>query len=126
MTDHRPATMHRSARDLAIGYFDAWRRKDLDAYAGLLADEVTFRGPLGETDGADATRAAFKGLAGITRAVDVERVFVDGDDVATWFQLHVTPTDTPLQVVNWMHTRDGLIDRIRVTFDPRPLFADAD
>jgi hypothetical protein len=32
-----------------------------------------------------------------------------------------TATAGPLPVVNWSHVEDGLITRIRVTFDPRPI-----
>ena len=121
MTRDRTATPTLTAAELAAGYFDAWRRHDIDAYDALLADEVTFRGPMGETDGRDDTRSGFQGLASITKEVIVEHVFVDGDDVATWFELRTTVTDRPLNVVNWMHVSKGRIDRIRVTFDPRPL-----
>jgi hypothetical protein len=46
--------------------------------------------------------------------------WADNQDVITWFELR-TATAGPLPVVNWSHVEDGLITRIRVTFDPRPL-----
>ena len=42
-------------------YFEAWAAKDFDALRDLLADDVTFRGPLGQADGADA---CIRGLRG--------------------------------------------------------------
>jgi len=51
----------------------------------------------------------------------IRRVFVDGDDVTTWFELHTSVTPEPLLVANWSHVRDGKIAAIHVAFDPRPL-----
>jgi hypothetical protein len=44
-------------------------------------------------------------------------VFVDGPDVLTWFDLHITVAPRP--TANWLPVEDGQITRIRVTFDPR-------
>ena len=44
-------------------------------------------------------------------------MFVDGPDVLTWFDLHITVAPRP--TANWLPTEDGKITRIRVTFDPR-------
>jgi hypothetical protein len=50
----------------------------------------------------------------------VQHVFVDGPGVLTWFDLHTTVTP-PAPTANWQHIENGLIMRIRVTFDPRAL-----
>jgi len=44
-------------------------------------------------------------------------VFVDGPDVLTWFDLHITVAPRP--TANWLPIEDGQITRIPVTFDPR-------
>lgn len=44
----------------------------------------------------------------------------DGDDAITWFDLNTASTP-PIPAANWSHVENGLITRIRVTFDPRPL-----
>jgi len=53
-------------------------------------------------------------------SMEIEKMFDDGSDVATWFNLH-TKVAAPCPVVNWSHVENGKITRIRVTFDPRPL-----
>jgi len=58
--------------------------------------------------------------ARVTTDIVVRKVFADGPDVLTWFDLH-TAAAPPCPVANWSHVEDGKIDRIRVTFDPRPL-----
>lgn len=108
---------------MVASYFDAWRTKDLDAYQAVLHDDVDFDGPMATLHGAVECRRGFEGLAGITTDLVIEHVFVDGPDVATWFELHTSVTDEPIPVVNWSHVEDGKITRIRVTFDPRPLGA---
>src|SRR5262249_34272557 len=60
------------------------------------------------------------GLAQMTTDIVVRKVFADGPDVLTWFELHTTAAP-PCPVANWSHVDGGKIDRIRATFDPRPL-----
>ncbi|GLZ42367.1 hypothetical protein Acsp05_59910 [Actinokineospora sp. NBRC 105648] len=105
-------------------YFDAWRAKDFDRFRSILADEVTFAGPLGTAADAEECRAGIEGMSRIVTDIEVQRVFVDGTDVLTWFDLH-TADAPPLPTANWSRVVDGKVTRIRVTFDPRPLFPPA-
>ena len=50
----------------------------------------------------------------------VTKVFADGPDVLTWYDMHTKKTG-PMPIADWCHVEDGKISRIRVTFDPRPL-----
>ena len=109
-------------RDVARTYLDAWRSRDFERLRTVLADAVTFRGPLGRADDAEACIAGLRGMAeNVMTDIDVKVMAVDGPDVLTWFELHTARTD-PIPTVNWSHVESGLITRIRVTFDPRPLF----
>ena len=91
----------------------------------MLADDVGFRGPFGTADGADECIAGLRGMAEkVMTDVDVVLMAVDGSDVLTWFELHSAVAD-PIPTVNWSHVENGLITRIRVTFDPRPLLPSA-
>ena len=101
-------------------YFRTWREHDFAAFRANLADDVTFAGPMATVEGAEACAG---GIEGMSRALDdvvVTKVFVDGDDAVTWFELHTKGGDV-LPVANWSHVTDGKVDRIRVVFDPRPL-----
>jgi hypothetical protein len=108
------------AGSLAQAYFDAWRGRDFAALRSLLADGVRFSGPLAEIDNADECVAGLERMSNIVTGIEIEKVFVDGADVLTWFTLH-TSVAPPLATANWSHVSDGRIDRIRVTFDARPL-----
>ncbi len=101
-------------------YFEAWKNGDWATLRRILADDVTFVGPLGTADSAEACIAGLQHMSERVIDIVVRKTFVDGDDVLTWFELHTARTP-PLPTVNWRHVEDGKIRWIRVTFDPRPL-----
>jgi ketosteroid isomerase-like protein len=109
-----------SAAQAMNTYFTAWREKDTARLRSVLADDIDFAGPLARITGGDECAKALAGLGQITTDIVVQHVFVDGDDVLTWFDLHTTVAD-PTPVANWGHVEDGKIKRVRVTFDPRGL-----
>ena len=114
----------RAPGDVAATYFDAWLGRDFDALRAVLADDVTFRGPLGQADGADECLAGLRGLRELITDIVVRHRWVDGPEVVTWFDLHSTAASEPSPTVNWSHVEDGRIAAIRVTFDPRPLLGE--
>ncbi|WP_026424780.1 nuclear transport factor 2 family protein [Actinokineospora inagensis] len=103
-------------------YFDAWRAKDFDRFRSILADDVTFVGPLGTANSGDECRQGIENLSKIVTDVVVRHRFVDGENVLTWFDLHTTEAP-PLSTANWSRVREGKVTRIQVTFDPRPLLS---
>jgi limonene-1,2-epoxide hydrolase len=107
-------------RDTATTYFDAWKRKDFDTLSSILADGVTFRGPLGAADGADDCLAGLKRMSESMSDLKVLKMADNGNDVLTWFDLYLGDAP-PAATVNWQHIEDGKIVRIRVTFDPRAI-----
>ena len=113
MENNEPSTV-------AATYFRAWKERDFAALRSILADDVTFRGPLGTADGADECVKGLEGMARILDDIVVQHVFVDGPDVLTWFDLHTTVAP-PAPTANWQHVEDGKVTRIRVAFDPRAL-----
>lgn len=105
---------------VADTYFTAWRGKDFDTLRSVLAEDVTFNGPLAQLEGADACRAGIERLSAMVTDVEVLKRFVDGADVLTWFKLH-TKDAPPMPTANWSRVEDGKITAIRVAFDPRPI-----
>jgi hypothetical protein len=110
------------ARTLATTYFRAWKDKDFTALRSVLADDATFRGPLGTADSGDACLQGLKGLRQIVTDIVIQHMFVDGPDILTWFDLH-TSVAPPCPTANWSQVENGKIKRIRVTFDARDLAA---
>ena len=108
------------ATKVATAYFDAWKANDFDTMRSLLADDVTFAGPLAQLEGAENYMKGIEGMSRITSEIAVQKVFVDGPDVLTWYDLHTTVAPT-VPVANWLHVEDGKITSLRVAFDPREL-----
>lgn len=109
--------------EAAAAYFGAWQARDFPALRSLLADDVTFAGPLGHADGADACVRGMERLSRIMTGIVIRQTCTDGRNVITWFDLH-TSVAPPCPVANWTQVgEDGKVTRIRVTFDPRPILA---
>jgi hypothetical protein len=111
----------RTPAQAAERYFETWRQHDFDAFRALLADDCTFSGPLGTAEDGDECRRGIEGMSKIVTGIVIQKMVSDGPDVLTWFELHTNVADEPSATVNWMQVEDGMIRRIRVTFDPRPL-----
>lgn len=107
-------------RTLAATYFRAWKERDFPALRSVLADDATFRGPLGAADDAETCLEGLKGMSQIVTDIVIHKTFVDGPDVLTWFDLHTTVAP-PAPTANWSHVENGKISMILVTFDARPL-----
>ena len=108
-----------SAAAAAATYFDAWRARDFARLRTVLADDVTFTGPMGQAKGPDECLRGLRGLAQIMTGIEVREVFAAGsDDVLTWYDMLTSVAD-PVPVANWMHVENGKITRIRAAFDPR-------
>ena len=102
----------------AATYFDAWQERDFSRLRSVLADDVDFAGPLGRVKGGDDCLRSLQGLAQIMTGLEVRRVFHDGSEVLTWYDL-ATSVAATVPVANWMRVEDGKITRIRVAFDAR-------
>jgi hypothetical protein len=109
-------------KTLAETYFESWKNKNFDTLRSVLADDATFRGPLGTADSGDECVQGLRGMSQIVTDIKIHKMVVDGPDVFTWFDLHTTVAP-PTPTVNWSHVADGRISRIRVTFDPREIVA---
>jgi hypothetical protein len=112
--------MNEDPRTVAATYFSAWKDKDFATLRSILADEVTFRGPLASLDDADACVEGLQGMSQIMTDIVIHKTFVDGLDVLTWFDLQTTVAP-PAPTANWSHVEEGKITAIRVTFDARAL-----
>jgi hypothetical protein len=102
----------------AATYFDAWQVRDFARLRSVLADDVDFAGPFGQVRGGDECLRGLQGLSKIMTDIRIQKVFTDGSDVLTWYDMATTVAD-PVPVANWMKVTGGKITRIRVAFDPR-------
>lgn len=110
---------HDAAKIMAT-YFDAWKVNDFDTRRSLVDDDVTFSGPLARLNGVEDYMEGIKGMSQIKSDIVIRKVFVDGPDVLTRFDLHTTVA-TPVPVANWLHVEGGKITSLQVAFDAREL-----
>ena len=93
----------------------------------MVSPHVLSCSPAADKDAADTANSSarrsggcLRGLAQIITDIDVQHVFVDGQDVLTWYYLH-TRVAPPTPTANWSHIEDGKIITIQATFDPREI-----
>lgn len=115
--------MSMKLQKVAQAYFDALKSHDFQGLRALMVDNICFVGPLARCHSAEECMMGLKGLSSITTDIVIQRMWVDGIDVITWFELYTTKTTEPLSVCNWMQFEGDKISRIKVTFDPRTLLA---
>lgn len=121
MSDASVDVLRDDTRRAATIYFDAWRERDFGLLRTVLAEDVQFSGVFGDADGVEDCIAGLEGMAdSVMETLRLTRRIVKGPDAMTWFDL-VARNGAIVPTVNWSHVEDGLITRIRVVFDPRPL-----
>ena len=107
-------------RQIVDRYYAAWASKDLTAVRSLLHDDLSFHGPLDTFDNADDYLASIQQLFAIVQGVEPRKVFVDGQDACTIYDLiTATPAGTA-PVAEWVTVKGDKIAAIRVFFDARP------
>jgi hypothetical protein len=109
-----------NAKEIVLEFESAVEKKDYATARRLLADDVSFRGPVDSFSDADAYVAALARLGGMLERVEIQRVFVDGEDVALFCELVLTAPLPTSFVARWYRVREGKIRSARVVFDARP------
>ena len=112
--------MAEDAAKVATTYFDAWKVNDFDTMRSLVAEDVMFEGPLATLEGAEDYIKGIQGLSQVISEIVIQKLFVDGQDVLTWYEMHTTVA-SPVAVANWLHVEEGKITELRVAFDAREL-----
>ncbi len=100
------------------GYLDGLRRKDLGEVA--FAPDVTFESPLSpKLTGEPAVAEFLAGLFPAIKDIRVKRHIVEGEYVATAFDLDTTFGVIP--VFDCFRVSNGKLKEIRPFYDPRPI-----
>lgn len=107
-------------REIVDRYYAAWASKDLSAVRSLLRDDLFFHGPIDTFDNADDYVKSIQQLLAIVKGVQPQKLFVDGQDACTIYDLiTATPAGTA-PVAEWVTIKGDKIAAIRVFFDARP------
>jgi len=87
----------------------------------LLADEVTFVGPLGATQGVDDYIKGIIQMANIVERAEEKEIFGEGDNVCIIYDLVFKNPEVSIPTAGWYQIKEDKIIAVRAYFDPRPL-----
>ena len=110
------------ALEVVNRFYEATNNRRADDLPALVADDVTFGGPVMRATGAKEYVGMNEQLLGFHQGTRMLRQFEDGDDVCSVYELRMT---TPaggaltLVVADWIKVRGGRIAEQRLYFDPR-------
>jgi hypothetical protein len=107
------------AAKIAEEFFSAWTNKDFERARELVHDDLSFEGPIDSFSDADSYLASLKQLSGIVTGVDMQKVFVDGQEVCVIYDLKTAPVPSA-RTCEWYRVRDAKIAWVSVVFDARP------
>jgi hypothetical protein len=103
----------------ARAYLGAVGNKDLDQVEQLLAPDVTFAGPAMKLAGARDVLAALRRIGAVHVRNDVQRVFVDGDEVCVIYDF-VTDTIGTVATIEWLRFDGDRIRDVKLYYDQVP------
>jgi predicted ester cyclase len=105
-----------NAKDIVMSFVKALNNEDFKTARRYVSDNMSFVGPLATLNGADTY---FKDMERIRLKFEINKVFVDGDDVCLLYDFNAGPKS--LFGCGWYHLEQGKISSLRVVFDPRPI-----
>ena len=107
----------------ALKYFEHWSKKEYQASARYLDENLSFKGPIDTFNNSRDYLQAISRLAPLVVEVRKKRTFVEGKDACFIYEL---VTNTPAGTVpcaEWIHSEHGKVNSIQVFFDARPFAA---
>ena len=110
------------ARDIVDRFYETTDRHDADGIAPLLAEGMTFHGPLAVTEGPDAYVELNRQLLGFHAATRMREQFEDGDRVCSIYEMDLnTPAGDSITVemADVITVTRGKISSQRIYYDPR-------
>jgi hypothetical protein len=105
-----------SARETVLHFIDALNQEDFSQAKALSHADLSFVGVLGSRDGADAY---FNDMQKMKLKYNVQKVFVEGDDVCVLYSIGMSGKEIP--TAGFYHVDNGKVKTIQVIFDPRPV-----
>ena len=100
-------------------YLAAVGNKDLSAVADLLAPDISFAGPAMSLHGSRDVLEALRRISAIHVRNDIQRVFVDGDEVCVIYDF-VTDTVGSVATIEWLRIAAGRIQTVNLYYDQLP------
>src|SRR5262245_43384916 len=104
-------------RDVVEHFLRAFYAGDAETARQYLHDDVAFDGPAASFTSAEDYLATSAHVASIVHRFEIERTFVDDDDVCVFSRLYTRALTESLLVADWYHVQGERIASIRTIFD---------
>ena len=101
---------------IVLGFIEALNNENFDKSRTYVNDDLNFIGIMGTRHGASAY---FDDMKMMKFKYDVQKVFVDGEDVCLWYNIDMGKAT--ILSCGWYELKDGKISSFKVIFDPRPV-----
>jgi SnoaL-like domain len=108
----------KSPKQVVLEFGDAINAEDYQLARTYVADNVKHVFPFGTHDNADAY---FQQLEQVRPKFDIQKTFVDGNDVCVLYDS--TVAGVTMFASGWFKVEDGKVRSFTVVFDPRSLLA---
>lgn len=109
-------TQYPAPADVAVTFIKAWGSQDMDAVAGLLAEDVTFESPRMKVHGAESALATLGEFSQVVTGIDVLAVLGDDRQAMIMYDMATGPFGT-LRVVDHLAVENGKIKADSIVFD---------
>lgn len=97
-------------------FINALNKEDFGLARKQLADDMSFKGVMGERNGADVYIEDMKKMK---FKYDIKKIFVEGTDVCVWYDINMG--EKTIFSAGWYQIEEEKIKNFKVIFDPRPL-----
>ncbi len=112
-----------SSSEPAMKYFNHWSKKEYQASARYLDENLSFKGPIDTFNNSKDYLQAISRLAPIVVEVRKKRTFVSGKDACFVYDLVTNTLAGTVPCAEWIHSEHGKVKSIQVFFDARPFAA---
>jgi hypothetical protein len=107
-----------NAKRVVLEFGDAINAEDYQLARKYVADNLKHTFPFGTHDNAEAY---FQQLEQVRPKFDIQKTFVDGNDVCVLY--YSTVAGVTMFASGWFKVEDGKVSSFTVVFDPRSLLA---
>lgn len=101
-------------------YLEAWNRKDASAFAAVLGPDVSFKGPLAQTQGRDPFLAAVTRMFPMVEKLELRALFTRDSRALAVYDFICAPPVGCLRTAEMIEIQDGLIVSSELFFDTAP------
>jgi ketosteroid isomerase-like protein len=110
--------------ELLSDFYEAVRRKDINAARQFLHEDLVFVGLFETYPNAESYLRELTGLLSITTRLTIKKIIGEDDYAAVFFELVTTAPAAATTLVAELHeVRNGKIVRVQSAFDGRPFAA---